>query len=278
MNRITECDVRPGGLVGQQLGADPDELRELGGRMDSSADQVDHVTAAITALLSFSRWEGADGERFRSEWHGRLRGQLSAAAAAMRDCGSTLRDNAAQQTDASTAGEDGVALSLSLGLGIATVLGDVAALYDRVPKDVVAKLPQWVRGLAFDPVTESKVAEKAFMGLGVGLNAVGAALDIRDAMKAEPGSADSFNKSVDVGFDLAATAASAVEFVPGAEPVATVALLGIDAVHLAYDDIVAVNPELPSEVVSAVGQAGKKAVDAAESVISGGVHAVLSWL
>ncbi|MFC0436446.1 WXG100 family type VII secretion target [Kutzneria buriramensis] len=267
--------------MGQQLGADPDELRDLGGRMDSSADQVDHVTAGITALLSFSRWEGADGERFRSEWHGRLRGQLSAAAAAMRDCGSTLRDNAAQQTDASKAEDGGVALSL--GLGIATVLGDVAGMSERASKDLVAKLPKWVRGLAFNPVADAKAAKVAFAGLGAGLNAVGMALDIGDAARTEPGSADSFNKWADVGFDGAATLASTAEvaamaeLIPGAQPIAT-AILAIDAVHLVYDDVVAVDPELPSEVVSAVGQAGKKAVDAAESVISGGAHAVLSWL
>jgi uncharacterized protein YukE len=267
--------------VGQLLGADPDGLRELGDRMDSSADQVDHLTAGIAALMSFSRWEGADGERFRSEWEGRLRGQLSAVAAAMRDCGKTLRDNAAQQNDASKA-EDG-ALALSLGLGIATVLGDVAALSDRVSKDIVAKLPKWVRGLAFDPVTEAKAGEVAFAGLGAGLNAVGMALDINDAKKAEPGSADSFNKWADVGFDGAAVVASTAEvaamaeLIPGAQPIAT-AILAIDAAHLLYDDVVALDPEFPREVVSGVEQAGKKAADAAESVISGGVHAVLSWL
>jgi uncharacterized protein YukE len=263
--------------VGQLLGADPDQLKDLGGQMDSSADQIEHVAAGITTLLSFSRWEGADGERFRSEWNGSLRAKLTAAAAAMRVCGTALRRNATEQTDASTA-EDGLARALNLSLGITAVLSDLAALSDRVPKDLVAKLPQWVRGLAFDPATGSKVAEKAFMGLGVGLNAIGTVLDYSEAERSEPGTADSFNKWADVWFDGAATVAAAAEFIPGAQPFATVGLAVIDVGHLVYDDIAAVDPELPSEVVSAVGQAGKKAVDAAESVISGGVDAVLGWL
>ena len=269
--------------MGQLLGADPDELKEMGSRMDSSADQVDHLTAGITALLSFTRWEGADGARFRSEWNGRLRGQLNTVAAALRECGNTLRDNATQQADASKA-DEGLAGVLSLALGITTVLGDVAALSDRVPKDFVAKLPQWVRGLAFNPVTDVKVAEKVFTGVGVGLNVVGGIIDANDALHAEPGSADAFHKWVDVGLDGAATIAAAAEFFPPAVPFATVALLGIDAAHLLYDD-----PELPGQmlnaaaqgteaVVSAVGHAGQAAADAAESVISGGAHAVLSWL
>jgi uncharacterized protein YukE len=267
--------------VGQLLGADPDELRDLGARMDSSADHVDHVAAGIMALLSSSRWEGADGERFRSEWHGKLRGQLTAASAAMRDCGRALRENVVQQTDASEAA--GGIDKLSLALCMTTVLADMAAMSDRVSKDVVAKLPKLVRGLAFDPHGVSKVAKTAFQGLGAGLNAVGTVLDFTAARQAEPGSSDAFNKWVDFGFDGVSTfgtlagVAAAAELIPGAQPIAT-AVLVIDVAHLAFDEIAAVDPELPGQVVSTVADAGKKAVDAAESVISGGVHAALSWL
>jgi uncharacterized protein YukE len=268
--------------VGQLLGADPDQLCELGGRMDSSADQVEHIAAGITALLSFSRWEGSDGERFRSEWNGSLRSRLTAVAGALRECGTTLRQNAAEQTDASRA-EDGLREKLNLALGVTTVLADMAGLAGLVPRDMAAKLPKVVRGLAFNDLEkylpDAKAAVKVFDGVGVGLNVVGGLLDVNEAMHAEPG-ADAKHKWIDVAFDGAATAASAAAFFPPAAPFVPAALVLIDGAHLLYD-----HPELPGQVVGAVGQgiasgvsAAEHAADAAEKVISGGVHAALSWL
>lgn len=281
--------------MGQLLGADPDELRELGGRMGSSADRVDHVMANITALLSTSRWEGGDGERFRSVWNGRLRGLLMAASASMRECGKTLLENVAQQEDASrgdggtSRGKDDSA-PLETVLGVVTVLSDLAGVASKVPDKLVAGLPKLVRGIAFDDVDVPKWASTAFDRVGFGLGLVSTALDVKKAFDAEPGTKDATTKWVDVAFDGAATVVGALEFVPfpPLELGAAIGLTVIDAAHLGYD-IVQDHPELPGQiaqgaekvtetVVSVVGNAGKTAVDAAESVISGGVHAVLGWL
>lgn len=268
--------------MGQLLGADPDQLRDLGSKMDGSADQIDHVAAGITALLSFSRWEGADGERFRSEWNGPLRAKLTAAASAMRECGTTLRDNAAQQVKASDA--EGGSSVLSLVHSGLDALDALAKLAEDMPSDIAAKLPQVVRGLAVDPMKAPEWGESAFMGLEVVLGAVSTAVDISEAMNAEPGSKEATTKRVDAVFDGASTVAAAAEFIPGAEPVATGALVVINLAHFGYD-LVEANPELPGQVLSTVAQGvaagvsgAERAAHAAETVISGGVHAALSWL
>lgn len=87
--------------MGRMVGADPDQLEDLGNRMKAAGDRLDGVRSDISAALSHSHWEGGDADHFRAEWHSYLAPLLHGAASSARQASVTLRANAHQQREAS---------------------------------------------------------------------------------------------------------------------------------------------------------------------------------
>ena len=89
-------------------GAEPDRLREIGGRLATGADQLDHVGEEGTALLGVlvQSWAGPDLESFSASWPG-ARQAIAQATETLRSMSGQLERDAADQERASEAGGGG---------------------------------------------------------------------------------------------------------------------------------------------------------------------------
>ena len=84
-----------------QLGADPEELREVAASMRAASSTLDRIAAGIGRRTRVTGWHGPDARRFDAEWDDRHRPALLRLA---RDCGrlaGTLEDQVRQQQRAS---------------------------------------------------------------------------------------------------------------------------------------------------------------------------------
>jgi uncharacterized protein YukE len=86
-----------------QLGADVEELDRLARKFDEEAQQISQATQQISSQVQSTWWKGADAERFKSEWNGNYASQLRKIAEALKQVGSTVRKQAAQQRQTSGA-------------------------------------------------------------------------------------------------------------------------------------------------------------------------------
>lgn len=84
-------------------GADVEQLRALGDRMRSAADQLDALCRRTRSQLFGSPWDGREAENFRSRWEAELQPLLHRAAADMREAADLLNREAQQQLHASGA-------------------------------------------------------------------------------------------------------------------------------------------------------------------------------
>ncbi|MBN9170505.1 MAG: hypothetical protein J0I50_01220 [Microbacterium sp.] len=83
-------------------GADVDELRGAATDFERAADRLDHVSTALGGELARAPWEGADAERFRSNWSTDHSRRIADASTRLRDAARALRANADDQERTST--------------------------------------------------------------------------------------------------------------------------------------------------------------------------------
>jgi uncharacterized protein YukE len=86
-----------------KMGADPEQLRALGKKMDQEAEQITQAERQISSQLKSAWWEGKDGDKFRSEWDGQFSAQLRKISEALKQAGQVVRKQAEQQTQTSSA-------------------------------------------------------------------------------------------------------------------------------------------------------------------------------
>jgi uncharacterized protein YukE len=86
-----------------QLGADVEELDRLARKFDEEAQQISQATQQISSQVQSTWWKGSDAERFKSEWNGNYAAQLRKIAEALKQVGSVVRKQAAQQRQTSGA-------------------------------------------------------------------------------------------------------------------------------------------------------------------------------
>jgi WXG100 family type VII secretion target len=86
-----------------QLGADVEELDRLARKFDEEAQQISQATQQISSQVQSTWWEGPDSDRFKNEWNGQYAAQLRRIAEALREVGQTVRRQAAQQRQTSSA-------------------------------------------------------------------------------------------------------------------------------------------------------------------------------
>lgn len=95
---------RYGTAVGE-LGADPEQLRDLAAAMRAEAERTQESIRRVTVSVRSASWRGHDAERFKSTWghHERV---IRSATDQLEDAAEDLERNAAEQLRASDAGTD----------------------------------------------------------------------------------------------------------------------------------------------------------------------------
>lgn len=81
----------------QMIGADTDQLRALAKAFGSAADQINSAVNSLSPAVQHSPWSGGDATKFRSDWHSRLRPQLSGTANSLSGLSQKLGQQAADQ-------------------------------------------------------------------------------------------------------------------------------------------------------------------------------------
>ena len=265
--------------------------------MSSAARRLGEIRSELESVLRRFEWDGGDASEFRDEWSGRLAPLIDTSGSALESAARSLTVNANQQREAS--GDSGASAASGTAPLSTMLLSGAAALARSDALDVLGKYVgiegTLVGTAALDQVKDVlkshvtgdiEVLGKVGDGLGVaGLGIDGVTL-IGD-LAANPHSSDTYNAEVSMAIDSAALVAGAV-FPP---------VLGVDfaigAVGFVYSNYLDKRfPNLSKDIVDGVGavgtavgksfaeaaQTGLKAVDAAGSVISSGVHGVLSHI
>jgi uncharacterized protein YukE len=80
-------------------GMDVGAVRQLAAQMGQRADEIDQLSAALTAALDGAAWLGPDAEQFRGDWSGQYVAQLKAVAQALREAAQRANTNAQEQED-----------------------------------------------------------------------------------------------------------------------------------------------------------------------------------
>ena len=98
-----EVERRPD-VAGGIYGADVAQLRELGDRLATSADELEQSGRLLAqSVTTTTQWKGPDAEGFRGDWNGTHHPQLARAVGVLRAAAQAARANADQQERASSA-------------------------------------------------------------------------------------------------------------------------------------------------------------------------------
>ena len=82
-------------------GADVQQLRQLGSKLQEGASQIETQKSNLTSLLNSTDWKGPDADKFREEWSGTHTTQLTKVAEAWKEASTRAKRNADQQDQAS---------------------------------------------------------------------------------------------------------------------------------------------------------------------------------
>lgn len=276
------------------IGADPDQLDALGVQMNAAARRLGEIRGELESVLRRFEWEGGDASEFHDEWSGRLSPLIDAAGSAVATAAKSLAANASQQREASgDAGGSGVSgiqslstllLSGAAAVAQSDVLG-VTGKYVGIEGALVgvAALDQVRKVLKSHVAGDLKILGKVSDGLGVASLGIDEVTFIGD-FAANPHSSDTYNDEVNMAFDSASLVAGAL-----CPPVG----IAVGIAGFVYSNYVDKRfPNWSKDIVDGVGAAGSvvgrtfadaaetdlKAVDATRSVISSGVHGILSHI
>ncbi|MFJ3957099.1 WXG100 family type VII secretion target [Arthrobacter sp. NPDC090010] len=82
-------------------GADVQQLKALGKKLDAGAHSIDDQRNQLTSALNGTQWMGPDADRFKNEWQSQHVPALNKVAEALRNAGKQAGQNADQQEQAS---------------------------------------------------------------------------------------------------------------------------------------------------------------------------------
>lgn len=276
------------------IGADPDQLDALSVRMDTAARRLGEIRSELEAVLRRFEWEGGDAFEFHDEWSGRWAPLIDVTGSALHACAKSLTVNASQQREAS--GDSGMSAAEPLStilLSGAAALAQSAAL-DTAGKYVgiegtlvgVAALDSVKAGLK-SHVTGGLEALGKLDKVGDALGVVGLGIDevtLIGNLASDPHSSDTYNSEINVAIDSIGLVAGTL-----CPPLG----IAVGVAGFVYSNYLDKHyPRLSQDIIDDVGGAGKvigesfadaaktdlNAVDAARSVISSGVHGVLSHI
>ena len=86
-----------------QLGADVEQLDLLGRRFDEEAQKIEATVSTITSQLGSTWWQGADAERFRTQWESTDTSALRQVIQRLQQAANDCRAQAEQQRQVSQA-------------------------------------------------------------------------------------------------------------------------------------------------------------------------------
>ena len=78
-------------------GADVEQLRQLGSRLQTGASEIEAQKNTLTKVLAGTDWKGPDADEFRREWSGTHTAMLTKVAEALKEAGNQAKRNAEQQ-------------------------------------------------------------------------------------------------------------------------------------------------------------------------------------
>ncbi len=87
--------------MAEYLGQNPDEVRELATLFDTKATDLEGVVSAINSKLASTTWVGPDRTRFEGDTWSTIQSNLNQIAQTLREAGTTARNNATEQENAS---------------------------------------------------------------------------------------------------------------------------------------------------------------------------------
>ncbi|KRE77431.1 hypothetical protein [Arthrobacter sp. Soil763] len=83
-------------------GADVDQLKVLGTKLQAGAQEIDNQRSILTKVLAGTQWLGPDADKFRNEWNGEHVANLSRISQALQQASQQANRNASDQEGAST--------------------------------------------------------------------------------------------------------------------------------------------------------------------------------
>lgn len=86
------------------IGANPQQLRDLGAFMKQRADLFDNIVWDLGQRLNSAGWHGPDAEQARARWDAELRPKVRSAVQALIEASKTLERHAREQEQASEGG------------------------------------------------------------------------------------------------------------------------------------------------------------------------------
>jgi hypothetical protein len=85
-------------------GADVEQLRTLGSKLQHGANEIEQQRTNLTSLLNQTDWKGPDADKFKAQWNGEHTSLLNKVAEALKDAGQKAKRNAEEQSNASQGG------------------------------------------------------------------------------------------------------------------------------------------------------------------------------
>ncbi|WP_104043814.1 WXG100 family type VII secretion target [Arthrobacter sp. ZGTC412] len=82
-------------------GADVQQLRQLGSKLQAGASEIESQRTNLTSLLNNTEWRGPDADRFKDQWNGEHTKMLNQVAEALKEAGNKAKRNAEEQSNAS---------------------------------------------------------------------------------------------------------------------------------------------------------------------------------
>ena len=82
-------------------GADVQQLKDLGGKLQAGATEIENQKSNLDKVLHSTDWKGPDADKFRGDWDSNHMTQLSRVAEALKEAGQKAGKNADQQDQTS---------------------------------------------------------------------------------------------------------------------------------------------------------------------------------
>ena len=83
-------------------GADVNQLKTLGTKLQAGSQEIDKQRSLLTKVLDSTQWMGPDAQKFRNEWNGEHVANLSRISQALQQASQQANRNASDQEGAST--------------------------------------------------------------------------------------------------------------------------------------------------------------------------------
>ena len=90
------------------IGSNPDNLEDLARRLDHAGSGLNDSRVRVSSSLNDAYWEGFDAQWFRESWYGPSSSSLRASTQALHSLATLLRNEAAEQRQASDAGSGSI--------------------------------------------------------------------------------------------------------------------------------------------------------------------------